>query len=199
MNNLDGPSTESMEEDYEYINSAPNYSELFNVAHVGRYKLVGDRGCDIKISKNKKCDHVIHDFEINIENIGIFFNRIHSRNHNVNLKNTESWLLIASAFETSINSTDREILIAQTDILDRELRKCTSGVYWARNQNNLMRVICDTIIEFSVTKKENIKSEEIIQNDSFNMNSLSEVLDQAEAPKKQFDIYKIIASLNKKK
>ncbi|CAG8752413.1 350_t:CDS:1, partial [Gigaspora rosea] len=46
MNNLDGPSTESMEEDYEYINSAPNYSELFNVAHVGRYKLVGDRGCD---------------------------------------------------------------------------------------------------------------------------------------------------------
>jgi len=315
MNNPDGPGPENMEEDYEYINSAPNYSEPFEVASIGRYKLVGDGGCDMFVflsfdrkeggflipvqckfrsnenmqrydpnikyeGGNKTLNHyltdfdslldrmifdktevnfnirygiyivssnvhiperfprtrnvimVIHDFEINIENIRMFFNRIRSRNHNANLKNTESRMSIASAFETSINSTDREILIAQTDILDRELRKCATNVYWARNQDNLMRMVRDTIIEirtclkdtqsdrqtaryarelrerqqkylsvnqFGVTKKEIIESEEIIQNDTFDMNSLSEALDQTEAPEEQFDIYKIIASLNKKK
>ncbi|RIB26380.1 hypothetical protein C2G38_2163447 [Gigaspora rosea] len=109
-------------------------------------------------------------------------------------------------FETSINSTDREILIAQTDILDRELRKCASNVYWARNQDNLMaREFRErqqkylSVNQFGVRKKENIDSEENIQNDTFDMSSLSEALDQTEASEEQFDIYKIIASLNKKK
>ncbi|CAG8635495.1 10465_t:CDS:2, partial [Gigaspora rosea] len=177
----------------------------FNIRY-GIYIISSNVHIPERFPRTRNVIMVIHDFDINIENIRMFFNRIRSRNYNSNLKNTESRILIASPFETSINSTDREILIAQTDILDRELRKCASNVYWARNQDNLMaREFRErqqkylSVNQFGVRKKENIDSEENIQNDTFDMSSLSEALDQTEASEEQFDIYKIIASLNKKK
>ena len=86
-----------------------------------------------------------------------------------------------------------------------EIRTCLKDTQLDRQTARYARELRErqqkylSVNQFGVTKKENIESEEITQNDSFDMNSLSEALEQTEVPEEQFDIYKLIASLNKRK
>lgn len=234
MKNEEGPSVENiMEEDYDYVEDpkrAPDFSEPFQVARIGRYKLVGDGGCDMfvflsfskeeggflipvqckyrsnenmqlydpndkygggtktlnhylsdfdsllermvldkketnysvryglyivssnvnipeKFPRTKNVIMVIHDFDITVENIRTFFNRVRSRNHNAKLNMIETRRSSANENDTLLNSTDRSILISQTDIIEKKLNKCANDNYWMKNKINLITMMRDTISE----------------------------------------------------
>ncbi|CAG8787911.1 10430_t:CDS:1, partial [Dentiscutata erythropus] len=169
---------------------------------------------------------VLHDFEITVDNIREFFNRIRAKNHNREAQNIRCGY---SATDTMIDKTERLILVTQTDIMERLLRECDDEKTWLEKKNMLIRVMRDTINEIRVSINDNqddrstsryereyetrmqkydlsntkhVTKTNTLENskkkDAFDMKDLVKSLESSRETEKEFDMLRLLRSINNK-
>ena len=169
---------------------------------------------------------VLRDFEITVDNIREFFNRIRARNHNRETQNIRSRY---SVTDTMINKTERSILVTQTDIMERLLRECDDEKTWLEKKNMLMRAMQDTINEVRISINDNqddrttsryeqeyetrmqkydlsnvkhVTKTNTLENsekkDAFDMKDLVKSLESSRETEKEFDMLRLLRSINNK-
>ena len=195
-------------------------SEITFGVHYGFFIVSSDVNIPERYPQTKNVIMVIHDFDITIENIQEFFNRIRTYNQ-TNSQENQEWLF--SREGTLLNKTDKAILAAQTDILET-LFKNISNETWINEKEKLVKIVLDTIQETRVCSmvtdfdrqdlryeqeiynrkqhyllnskeysSETLKETSNQPNNSFNMNNLKKTIN--EISDESFDILDVIKSL----